>query len=222
MKGRLVFLASLAFGALFLWSGIAKIKDPISFAEAIRNYRIVGDPIAPALAHFLPWLEVFAGFAVMWERMRQGAAGSNFMPRDRPSSASFSLISVRDFLPKLRYLSISASVFMASWPTVVMLALLRQLAARTESSISLTLMLRSLRARRFPRSGLPGRPRTRRLVVVVDEHVEVVAQDGGGLEQGVVRADAAVGPDVEHELVVVGVLADAGVFHGVLHAGDGE
>jgi putative oxidoreductase len=74
MKNWLVFLASLAFGALFLWSGIAKIKDPISFAEAIRNYRIVGDPIAPALAHFLPWLEVFAGFAVMWERMRQGAS----------------------------------------------------------------------------------------------------------------------------------------------------
>lgn len=74
MKSWLVFLASLAFGALFLWSGVAKIKDPISFAEAIRNYRIVGDPVAPALAHFLPWLEVFAGFAVMWERMRQGAA----------------------------------------------------------------------------------------------------------------------------------------------------
>ena len=74
MKSWLVFLASLAFGALFLWSGIAKIKDPISFAEAIRNYRLVGDPVAPALAHFLPWLEVFAGFAVMWERMRQGAA----------------------------------------------------------------------------------------------------------------------------------------------------
>jgi len=74
MKRWLVFFASLAFGALFLWSGIAKIKDPISFAESIRNYRLVGDPIAPALAHFLPWLEVFAGFAVMWERMRKGAA----------------------------------------------------------------------------------------------------------------------------------------------------
>lgn len=74
MKSWIVFLASLAFGALFLWSGIAKIKDPISFAEAVRNFRIVGDPIAPALAHFLPWLEVFAGLAVMWDRTRQGAA----------------------------------------------------------------------------------------------------------------------------------------------------
>ncbi len=74
MKTWVVLLASLAFGALFLWSGIAKIKDPISFAEAVRNFRIVGDPVAPALAHFLPWLEVFAGFAVMWDRTREGAA----------------------------------------------------------------------------------------------------------------------------------------------------
>src|SRR5438094_181110 len=53
------------------------------------------------------------------------------MPRPKPSCCSLSLISFNDFLPKLRYLSISASVFMASWPTVVMFALFRQLAART-------------------------------------------------------------------------------------------
>jgi putative oxidoreductase len=74
MKRWLVFFASLAFGALFLWSGVAKVKDPVSFAEAIRNFRLVGDPVAPALAHFLPWLEIFAGVAVMWDRTRQGAA----------------------------------------------------------------------------------------------------------------------------------------------------
>ncbi len=72
-KGWIVLLASLAFGALFVWSGIAKVKNPISFAEAVRNFRIVGDPVAPALAHFLPWLEVFAGLGTMWERTRQGA-----------------------------------------------------------------------------------------------------------------------------------------------------
>lgn len=74
MKSWLLFFASLAFGALFLWSGVMKVKDPVSFAEAIRNFRIVGDPVAPALAHFLPWLEVFAGIGVMWDRTRQGAA----------------------------------------------------------------------------------------------------------------------------------------------------
>ena len=74
MKRWLVFFASLGFGALFLWSGVAKVKDPVSFAEAIRNFRLVGDPIAPALAHFIPWLEIFAGAAVMWDRTRQGAS----------------------------------------------------------------------------------------------------------------------------------------------------
>jgi len=74
MKRWLLFFASLGFGALFLWSGVVKIKDPISFADAIRNFRLVGDPFAPALAHFIPWLEVFAGIAVMCDRTRQGAA----------------------------------------------------------------------------------------------------------------------------------------------------
>jgi putative oxidoreductase len=74
MKRWLVFFASLGFGALFLWSGVAKVKDPVSFAEAIRNFRLVGDPIAPALAHFIPWLEIFAGAAVMCDRTRQGAS----------------------------------------------------------------------------------------------------------------------------------------------------
>lgn len=74
MKRWLLFFASLGFGALFLWSGVMKVKDPVSFAEAIRNFRRVGDPIAPGLAHFIPWLEIFAGIAVMWDRTRQGAA----------------------------------------------------------------------------------------------------------------------------------------------------
>src|SRR5713101_2509137 len=75
--------------------------------------------------------------------------GSNFMPRLKPSCCSLSLISFNDFLPKLRYFSISASVFCASCPTVVMFALFKQLAARTLSSISFTLILSSFLSFRF-------------------------------------------------------------------------
>src|SRR5262249_26168100 len=50
-------------------------------------------------------------------------SGSKVIPRVKPSAASFSLISLSDFLPKLRYFSISCSVFIANCPTVVMLAL---------------------------------------------------------------------------------------------------
>ena len=44
------------------------------------------------------------------------------------------------------------------------------------------------------------------------EHVEVVLEDGGGLLEGIVRRDAAVGPDLEDQLVVIGDLADTGVL----------
>lgn len=74
MKQRLVFLVALAYGALFLWSGVVKVRDPLTFAESIRNFRIVGDPFVAAFAHFVPWLEIFAGIAVMWDRTREAAA----------------------------------------------------------------------------------------------------------------------------------------------------
>ena len=59
------------------------------------------------------------------------------------------------------------------------------------------------------------------LVRVVDEDVEVVAEDGGGGFERGVGVDAAVGPDVKDELFVVGHLADAGVFGVEVDARDG-
>ncbi len=69
-----LFVIRLVFGAIFIWSGIAKLKDPISFADAVRNFQIIGDPFAAATALFLPWLEVFAGIGVMWDRLARGSA----------------------------------------------------------------------------------------------------------------------------------------------------
>lgn len=69
-----LFILKLVFGAVFIWSGIAKLKDPISFADAVRNFEIVGDPLAAAVALFVPWLEVFSGLAVMWDRFTRSSA----------------------------------------------------------------------------------------------------------------------------------------------------
>tara|TARA_B110000305_G_C19321004_1_gene578934 strand:+ start:321 stop:749 length:429 start_codon:yes stop_codon:yes gene_type:complete len=69
-----VFVLRLVFGALFIWSGIAKIKDPIGFADAVRNFEIIGDPFAVAVALFLPWFEVVSGIAVMWDRFAKSAS----------------------------------------------------------------------------------------------------------------------------------------------------
>lgn len=69
-----LFIIALAFGALFLWSGVAKIKDPVSFADAVRNYRLIGDPFVAVAAIFIPWVEVFAAIGVMTDRFRKGSA----------------------------------------------------------------------------------------------------------------------------------------------------
>lgn len=74
MKNGLKWLVRIVFGAIFIWSGVAKLKDPISFADAVRNFQIIGDPFAAAAALFLPWLEIFAGIGVMWDRFARGSA----------------------------------------------------------------------------------------------------------------------------------------------------
>ena len=53
---------------------------------------------------------------------------------------------------------------------------------------------------------------------VLDERVEVLPHDLGPFHQGHVRADGAVGPDFQNQLVVVGPLADAGFLDVVLDA----
>ncbi len=72
---QITLVLRLLFGAVFIWSGIAKLKDPISFAESVRNFQIIGDPIAPALALFIPWVEIIAGIAVMIGKGLRGGAG---------------------------------------------------------------------------------------------------------------------------------------------------
>ena len=74
MKQATWTIVALLFGALFIWSGIAKLKDPITFADNVRNFQVVGDPIAPAVALFLPWIEVFAGIALMSGRFARGGS----------------------------------------------------------------------------------------------------------------------------------------------------
>ncbi len=63
----------ILFGSLFLWSGIAKIKQPLAFADAVRNFDLVGDPLAPALAILIPCLEITAGLFALLGLFWRGA-----------------------------------------------------------------------------------------------------------------------------------------------------
>ncbi len=49
-------------------------------------------------------------------------------------------------------------------------------------------------------------------LAVLHERVEVLAEDLGRLDQCHLRSDRAVGPDLHRQLVVVGLLADAGLL----------
>ena len=61
------------FGAVFIYAGFLKARDPQLFLMHIRAFRMLPDPYAAWLALFLPWLEIFNGLAVIMGCMRQGA-----------------------------------------------------------------------------------------------------------------------------------------------------
>lgn len=55
----------MALGALFIWTGWEKAKDPNAFLFSIRSFHILGDPDAAWVAMGLPWLEILAGAALI-------------------------------------------------------------------------------------------------------------------------------------------------------------
>lgn len=70
----LTIRVQLALGAIFLFAGFAKIADPPGFAHEISNYRLLPAGAVNAMALVLPWLEVFAGLALLLGFWRHTAA----------------------------------------------------------------------------------------------------------------------------------------------------
>ena len=67
--------ARILLAAVFVYAGVSKVLDPAQFAEAIDRYRIVPWPLAAGLGLYLPWLEIVAGVAVFFGRLRPGSLG---------------------------------------------------------------------------------------------------------------------------------------------------
>jgi putative oxidoreductase len=71
-------LIRIGLGALFVFAGVAKLRDPTAFATEIANYRLVPS-LAPYLATTLPTVELVVGVALvvgplLWRRAAAVAA----------------------------------------------------------------------------------------------------------------------------------------------------
>ena len=65
-------LAVLA-GAVFIYAGVLKVRDPLQFADDINNYQMIPWSVGVRLAFYLPWLEVLCGLALVFHRLLAGA-----------------------------------------------------------------------------------------------------------------------------------------------------
>lgn len=58
-------IVDLVLGGLFIYAGALKVVDPLQFARDIDNYKILPWSLGVRLAFYLPWLEIFAGAALV-------------------------------------------------------------------------------------------------------------------------------------------------------------
>jgi putative oxidoreductase len=66
-------IVDVIVAGIFIYAGVLKVLDPVQFANDIDNYKILPWPISVALAFYLPWLEIFCGFALVVRLLHRGA-----------------------------------------------------------------------------------------------------------------------------------------------------
>jgi uncharacterized membrane protein YphA (DoxX/SURF4 family) len=69
----MLFMLRLALGALFLYSGLAKIKAPYEFLASVNNYQLTGPALTVVVAALVPWLETIVGVCLIGGVFTQGA-----------------------------------------------------------------------------------------------------------------------------------------------------
>lgn len=66
-------ILAVVAGAVFVYAGVLKVRDPLEFANDIGNYHLLPWSIGVRLAFYLPWLEILAGLALIFHRLFAGA-----------------------------------------------------------------------------------------------------------------------------------------------------
>lgn len=77
-RKRLDIVAVLArwfLGGIFIYMGLVKALDPVTFLKLVREYEMVGNPLLLNLiASVLPWFEVFCGVLLLTGVAVRGSA----------------------------------------------------------------------------------------------------------------------------------------------------
>jgi putative oxidoreductase len=66
-------VARIALGALFVFSGAAKVYDPGEFATEVQKYNLLPWVPGVILALYLPWLEILCGLLLALKKFERGA-----------------------------------------------------------------------------------------------------------------------------------------------------
>ena len=96
-------IVDLIVGGLFIYAGVLKALDPISFGIDIDNYKILPWFIGVRLAFYLPWLEILAGLAVVSRKLYLG--GLSIL------AALTSIFIVASIVAKVRGIDITCGCF---------------------------------------------------------------------------------------------------------------
>jgi putative oxidoreductase len=70
----LALLFRLGLGALWIYAGVMKLRDPQQFFEDVHNFRITSWDVSMIIAIYLPWLEALVGAALILRLWSTGAA----------------------------------------------------------------------------------------------------------------------------------------------------
>ena len=66
-------MVAIIVGAVFIYAGILKVRDPLRFASDINNYQMIPWSVGVRFAFYLPWLELLCGLALVFHRFFSGA-----------------------------------------------------------------------------------------------------------------------------------------------------
>ncbi len=67
-------LLRIGLGGIFVYAGALKIWDPQHFAIDVHHFQLTSWIVSAHIAVYLPWLEVFAGLALILRRLPLGGS----------------------------------------------------------------------------------------------------------------------------------------------------